>query len=230
MNMKRFLWMPAMLTLMLSATSATAATIEQRVALASRTRIAVEPGIGHTIDFSQTTERVFRAWIGDGGQCLQVLGGSPLEEGTQIVNLRRIVCQDGLGFQPVAETVVTLTTQDENGQFNVYQFIVRYVDQGESLTRIVNTPPPSTSTAASTAASSRAAARTALSVEAVQAGLGTFELEEDSPVTAKVEAWAEAVEAGTGQRQAAQAAGLDWALLERLNAIGARTDLLAEGA
>lgn len=217
--MKRYwLWIPALLLLWSS--SASAANIEKRAALAARTRIAVEPGIGHTIDFSGTSEKVYRAWVGDGGQCLQVLGGSPLEEGTQIVNLRRFVCQNGLGFAPVAETVVTLATQDAAGDTNVYEFIVRYNDTGESLTRIVNTP------LSESVASVRDTSRTALTVDAVKAGLDSFELEEESPVAAKVTAWAQAVESGTGQRQAALAAEIDWALLERLNQLGLRAALV----
>lgn len=221
--MKRFCLPLVSAVLLLSANPAAAATIEKRTAIADRTPIAVAPGIGHTIDFSGTSERVYKAWIGDGGQCLQVLGGGPLEEGTQIVNLRRFVCQNHLGFQPVDQTVVTLLTQDEQRQFSVYEFTVNYSATGESITRIVDTPLPEA------LVNSSDTARTALSVEAVRAGLTTFELAADSPITDKVESWAQLATAGIGHRQAARYADINWDVLERLNQLGLRALLVAEG-
>lgn len=211
------LWVPV--SLLFFATGANAATIEKQAAMASRTRIAVEVGIGHTINFSNTGEKVYRAWIGDGGQCLQVQGGSPLEQGTQIINLRRFQCQNNTAFQPVGETVITLTTQDNQGELSVYEFVTRYSDRGESITHIVDTPPSNPS-------ASSTSARTALNLNAVRMGLATFDLEADSPVAEKVEAWARAVESGSGHRRAAQAVDIDWALLERLNQIGLRAALV----
>jgi len=220
--MKRLSFLFASAFLLLLSNAAAAATIEKRAAIAGRTPIPVAPGIGHTIDFSSTSERVYKAWIGDGGQCLQVLGGAPLEEGTQIVNLRRFVCQNNLGFQPVGHTVVTLVTQDAQGQLSVYEFTVNYNATGESITRIVDTPLSAPLLGSNTT-------RTALSVGAVQAGLATFDLEADSPVASKVEAWAQLVAAGTDHRRAAQAADIDWEVLQRLNQVGLRALLVAEG-
>lgn len=220
---RRWLWTLTTLFL-LSAGSASAANVEKRAALAARTRISVEPGIGHTIDFSETSEKVYRAWVGDGGQCLQVLGGSPLEEGTQIVNLRRFVCQEGGGFQPVAETVVTLTTQDTAGEISVYEFIVRYSDTGSSLTRIVDNPLPES------IAESQEGSSVALSINAVRAGLASFNLEAESPIAMKVDQWTQAVESGNGQRQAAQTVAIDWEILERLNQLGLRSALSGSSA
>ena len=201
--------------------AATAATVGRTAALANRTAIAVESGIGHTIDFSGTSEKVYRAWIGDGGQRLQVLGGSPLEEGTQIINLRRFVPQGNSAFQPVRQTVVTLTTQDSQGEIRVYEFLVDYDARGDSLTRIVDAP-------LSNPLASSPTARTALSVEAITAGLATFEFDADSPIAAKVEQWAQLVAAGSSHRQAAVAVDIDWQVLERLNQVGLRASLLAE--
>ena len=220
--MKRFLLVPAFLLML--ANAATAATVEKRAAQAARTPIAVETGIGHTIDFSQTEERVYRALIGDGGQRLQVLGGSPLEQGTQIINLRRFVPQGNSGFEPVNQTVVTLITQDKQGDTSVYEFSVSYGASGDSLTRIVDTP------LSESLATSPDASRTALTVEAVRAGLSAFELEADSPVTAKVTQWARLVAAGSGHRRAAQSVEIDWEVLERLNQVGLRTALVAESS
>ena len=220
--MKRFLLVPAFL--LMWANAATAATVEKRAALAARTPIAVETGIGHTIDFSQTEERVFRALIGDGGQRLQVLGGSPLEQGTQIVNLRRFVPQGNSGFEPVNQTVVTLITQNRQGDTSVYEFSISYGARGDSLTRIVDTP------LSESLVTSPDAARTALAVEAVRSGLSTFDLEADSPIAAKVTQWAQLVAAGIGHRRAAQAVDIDWAVLERLNQVGLRAALLAESS
>lgn len=216
----KFFWLLIPAFLLSLAGEASAGTVEKRAALASRTRVSVAPGIGHTIDFSGTGERVYRAWIGDGGQRLQILGGAPLEEGTPVVNLRRFIPQGNSGFEAVDETVVTLTTQEESGQLNVYEFIVRYSDRGDSLTRIVDTP-----ISESTALPGQ---RTNISLEVgnVRNGLATFNLEEDSLLTAKVEAWARLVEDGTAHRQAAQSVAVDFALLERLNQIGLRSALV----
>lgn len=216
------------LTLLAISLPARAKDIRTQTATNQKTPIAVEVGVGHTIDFSQTEEQIFRVWVGDGGRCLQPLPSSPLEAGASILYLRRITpCQQVNGLPEVSETTLTLVTLSSAGETNIYEFSVDYGATGESLTRLIQSE-----TAARALTPGEASRRTQLfrlDTTAVEAGLGTFNLAPDSPVAARVQTWLEAVEGGQAQRLAARDADLDWALLRRLADLG-RANVLGEGA
>lgn len=193
---------------------AKARDINTQTAIQQKTPIAVEVGAGHTIDFSQTGEQVFRGWIGDGGRCLQLSPSSPLEEGASILYLRRITpCQQVSGLPEVSQTTMTLVTLSPAGETNVYEFSIDYSATGNSLTRLVP------GEAAPREAVNRAQLAQ-LDPAAIKIGLARFELTPDSPVSARVQSWLEAVAGGQAQRTAAQNIALDWALLQRLEEIG----------
>jgi hypothetical protein len=213
--MKYLLPLSPFLFLLPLTTSAQAKDISQQAAMRGQTAIAVEVGSGHTIDFSQSGEQVFRGWLGDGGRCLLLSPSSPLEEGAAIINLRRITpCQEVTGLPEVNETTLTLVTLTPSGETNIYEFSINYGATGESLTRLV---PDGELAESSPTTEPRSAA---LSTTAVEAGLASFNLEPESAVAARVTAWLEAVKEGQAQRLAAQSASLDWALLERLESVG----------
>lgn len=215
--MKRLLGFWVLLIWMIEISPAAAKTINAQTAASQRTDIPVEVGIGHTIDFSDTDERIFRAWIGDGGRCLLLSGSSPLEAGAAILNLRRISpCQAVTGLPAVERTVLTLATLDAAGNTTIYEFSISYGATGESLTRIVTASEQPVTPVQ----------RAALNVASVQSGLASFNLDEGSPLAARVEQWVAAVNGGMGQRLAAQTEALDWALLERLESVGNRNALL----
>ncbi len=217
------------LALLAISSPAKARELNTQTATNQKTPIAVEVGAGHTIDFSRTGEQVFRGWIGDGGRCLQLSPSSPLETGASIIYLRRITpCQEVSGLPVVSKTTLTLATMSPAGESNIYEFSIDYGATGESLTRLIPSSTASTAQPVARAALSRAQL---LPIDplAVEAGLLTFNLASNSPMVAKVEAWLDAVEAGQGQRLAAQTAGLDWALLQRLAAVG-KENPSAEGA
>jgi hypothetical protein len=194
---------------------AQARDISQQTAMREQTAIAVEVGSGHTIDFSQSGELVFRGWLGDGGRCLLLSPSSPLEEGASIINLRRITpCQQVAGLPEVSETTLTLVTLTPTGETNIYEFEISYDATGESLTRLVPDSELAENRPTTVPRSET------LDLTAVEAGLATFNLAPESPVAARVTAWLEAVNQGQAQRLAAQNAALDWALLERLESVG----------
>lgn len=198
---------------------AKARDISTQTAIQQKTPIAVEVGTGHTIDFSQTGEQVFRGWIGDGGRCLQLSPSSPLEEGASIIYLRRITpCQQVSGLPEVSQTSLTLVTLSPAGVTNVYEFSIDYSATGNSLTRLVP----------SEAAPREAVNRAQLDPAAIKIGLARFELTPDSLVSTRVQSWLEAVAGGQAQQAAAQSIALDWALLQRLEEIGKET-VSAEG-
>ena len=208
------------LTLLLLSPTAKATEISAQSATDQKTPIAVEIGIGHTIDFSRTGKQVFRGWLGDGGRCLQLLPSSALETGASIIYLRRIApCQQVSGLPEVRQTTLTLATLSPAGETTIYEFLIDYEATGESLTRLVPSEVPSEASLASGAAISRPQPA-ALDPLAVAAGLATFNLASDSPVAIRVQAWLAAVEGGQAQRLAAQSAGVDWALLQRLATLG----------
>jgi hypothetical protein len=212
---KSFSPLPPLLLLLSLAVPAQAREISQQTAMSGQTAIAVEVGSGHTIDFSQSGEKVFRGWLGDGGRCLLLSPSSPLEEGASIINLRRITpCQQVAGLPEVSETTLTLVTLTPSGKTNIYEFAISYDATGDSLTRLV----PDSQLAENRPTTEPRSE--VLSLVAVEAGLATFNLAPESPVVARVTAWLEAVNQGQAQRLAAQNAALDWALLERLESVG----------
>jgi hypothetical protein len=213
--MKSLLNLSPFLLLLPLAAPAQAREISQQTAMREQTAIAVEVGSGHTIDFSQSGELVFRGWLGDGGRCLLLSPSSPLEQGASIINLRRITpCQQVAGLPEVSETTLTLVTLIPSGETNIYEFEISYDATGDSLTRLV---PDSELTENRPTTAPRSEV---LSLTAVEAGLATFNLAPESPVVTRVTAWLEAVNQGQAQRLAAQNAALDWALLERLESVG----------
>ena len=217
--MRRLLASLPLVTLLAIAPSAKASDISAQTASRQKTPIAVEVGAGHTIDFSQTGEQVFRGWIGDGGRCLQLSPSSPLEEGASILYLRRITpCQQVSGLPEVSQTTMTLVTLSPAGETKIYEFSIDYGATGDSLTRLIpgGVEPQ------------EAVSRAQLDPVAVKAGLAMFGLTPDSPVATRVLSWLEAVEDGQAQRAAAQSTALDWALLQRLEAVGKET-VSAEG-
>lgn len=194
---------------------AQAKNISTRTASQQKTPIAIEIGAGHTIDFSQTGEQVFRGWLGDGGRCLQLSPSSPLETGASILYLRRITpCQQINGLPEVEHTTLTLVTLSTAGETQIYEFSIDYGATGHSLTRLV---PEGTATGE---VIRERLDDVQLEPRAIAAGLASFNLTEDNPVTVRVNAWLDAVERGQRQQAAAQAISVDWALLERLEAIG----------
>ncbi len=220
--MRRLLASLPLLALLAIAPSARASEVSVQTASRQKTPIAVEVGAGHTIDFSQTGEQVFRGWIGDGGRCLQLSPSSPLEEGASILYLRRITpCQQVSGLPEVSQTTLTLVTLSPAGETKIYEFSIDYSASGDSLTRLIpgGVEPQD---AVSRAQLSQ------LDPVAVKAGLAMFGLTSDSPVATRVQSWLEAVEDGQAQRAAAQSTALDWALLQRLEAVGKET-VSAEG-
>ena len=223
--MKTPLALPPFLATLVLMSAANAAEVNINTATNQPIPIPVEVGVGHTLDFSQTDQRVFKGWIGDGGRCLMLSPGSPLEQGASIIHLRRISpCQEVEGLPEVSETILTLVTLDAARKTTIYQFLIDYSATGDSLTSLV--PGESIAQQQSPAPEVR---QSSLDPAAVQAGLASFDLPDDSPVTARVAAWLSAVEAGQGHRLAAQAASLDWSLLERLEAVGSNSAVV-EGA
>ena len=211
------------LTLLLLSPAAKATEISAQTATDQKTPIAVEIGTGHTIDFSRTSEQVFRGWLGDGGRCLQLLPSAALETGASIIYLRRIApCQQVSGLPEVRQTTLTLATLSPTGETTIYEFSIDYEATGESLTRLVPNEVPSEVSITSRPQPA------ALDPLAVAAGLATFNLASDSPVAIRVQAWLAAVEAGQAHRLAAQSAGVDWALLQRLATLGSSS--VAAGA
>lgn len=205
---------------------AEARNISAASALGEKTPIAVQVGVGHTLDFSATEEQVFRGWIGDGGRCLRLSPSSPLETGASIINLRRIApCQQVAGLPAVDQTTLTLVTLTPAGETNIYEFSIAYGATGDSLTRLMPSSILSAPAATRPTAFSGLSARETLDPKAVNAGLGTFELAADSPVVTRVSSWLTAIEEGQAHREAAEDLSLDWALLERLEAVGKRTAL-----
>lgn len=205
------------------ASPAKARTITASSAAQQKTPIAVEIGSGHTIDFSQTGEQVFRGWIGDGGRCLQLSPSSPLEEGASILYLRRITpCQQVNGLPEVSQTTLTLVTLSPAGETKIYEFSIDYSATGDSITRLV----PGDIEPQEAAERIQLAQ---LDPVAVETGVARLGLALDSPVTTRVQSWVEAVEEGQAQRVAAQSFSLDWALLQRLEAVG-KASISAEGA
>ena len=210
------------LALLAIAPPAKARNISTQTAAQQKTPIAVEIGAGHTIDFSQTGEQVFRGWIGDGGRCLQLSPSSPLEEGASILYLRRITpCQQVNGLPEVSQTTLTLVTLSPAGETKIYEFSIDYGATGDSLTRLIpgGVEPQE-------AVSRVQIAR--LDPVAVKTGLAQFGLAPDSPVAIRVQSWLDAVEDGQAQRTAAQSNALDWALLQRLETVG-KEPISAEG-
>ena len=212
------------LTLLLLSPAAKATEISAQIAADQKTPIAVEIGTGHTIDFSRTGEQVFRGWLGDGGRCLQLLPSSALETGASIIYLRRIApCQQVSGLPEVRQTTLTLATLSPAGETTIYEFLIDYEATGESLTRLVPSEVLGEAASEVLPVSGAAISRpqpAALDPLAVAAGLATFNLASDSPVAIRVQAWLAAVEGGQAQRLAAQSAGVDWALLQRLATLG----------
>ena len=203
-----------LLALLAIAAPAKARNISTQAATQQKTPIAVEIGAGHTIDFSQTGEQVFRGWIGDGGRCLQLSPSSPLEEGASILYLRRITpCQQISGLPEVSQTTMTLVTLSLAGETNIYEFSIDYSATGDSLTRLV----PGGVEQREVIDRARLAQ---LDPVAVEAGLGRFGLAPDSPVATRVQSWLDAVEDGQAQQTAARNISLDWALLQRLEEVG----------
>ena len=203
-----------LLTLLAIAAPAKARNISTQAATQQKTPIAVEIGTGHTIDFSQTGEQVFRGWIGDGGRCLQLSPSSPLEEGASILYLRRIApCQQVSGLPEVSQTTMTLVTLSPAGETNIYEFSIDYSATGDSLTRLV---PGGVEPREATDRTQLAQ----LDPVAVETGLGKFGLALNSPVATRVQSWLEAIEGGQAQRTAARSILLDWALLQRLEEVG----------
>lgn len=203
-----------LLALLAISAPAKARSISTQTATQQKTPVAVEIGTGHTIDFSQTGEQVFRGWIGDGGRCLQLSPSSPLEEGASILYLRRITpCQQVNGLPEVSQTTLTLVTLSPAGKTKIYEFSINYSATGDSLTRLV----PGGIEPQEAIDRARLAL---LDPVAVEAGLGRFELASDSPVATRVQSWLDAVEEGQNQRLAAQGIALDWSLLERLETVG----------
>ena len=220
------LLLPALLAI---ASPAKARDISAQTASRQKTPIAVEIGAGHTLDFSQTGEQVFRGWIGDGGRCLQLSPSSPLETGASILYLRRITpCQQINGLPEVGQTTLTLVTLSAEGETKIYEFSIDYRATGDSLTRLV----PQSAMAREQTSERLAGERLSsvlLEPSAVGAGLATFNLGADNPVVTRVNAWLEAVEGGQAQQAAAQDVSVDWALLERLENIGS-SQVPMEGA
>ncbi|KPQ32866.1 MAG: hypothetical protein HLUCCA11_20370 [Phormidesmis priestleyi Ana] len=211
---------------------ANAKDIAAQGAAQQKTPIAVEIGAGHTIDFSQTGQQVFRAWIGDGGRCLLLSPSSPLENGASIIYLRRISpCQQISGLPDVDETTLTLVTLSPAGDTHIYEFSIDYSSTGDSLTRLVPQSALDNELADSLARelASERLRSALLQPTAVAAGLATFNLGADNPVVSRVNAWLEAVDDGQNQQGAAQDVALDWRLLERLEDIG-RNQILTDGA
>lgn len=203
-----------LLALLAIAAPAKARNISTQAATQQKTPIAVEIGAGHTIDFSQTGEQVFRGWIGDGGRCLQLSPSSPLEEGASILYLRRITpCQQVNGLPEVSQTTLTLVTLSPAGEPKIYEFSIDYSATGDSLTRLM----PGGAEPREVIDRARLAL---LDPVAVEAGLGRFGLAPDSPVATRVHSWLDAVEEGQNQRLAAEGIALDWALLQRLETVG----------
>ena len=203
-----------LLTLLAIAAPAKARNISTQAATQQKTPIAVEIGTGHTIDFSQTGEQIFRGWIGDGGRCLQLSPSSPLEEGASILYLRRITpCQQISGLPEVSQTTMTLVTLSLAGETNIYEYSIDYSATGDSLTRLV----PGGEEQREVIDRARLAQ---LDPVAVEAGLGRFGLAPDSPVATRVQSWLDAVEDGQAQQTAARNISLDWALLQRLEEVG----------
>lgn len=226
MKVLKGLFLPLMLLAISS--PARAKDIRTQTATNQKTPIAVEVGAGHTIDFSQTEEQIFRVWVGDGGRCLQPSPSSPLESGASILYLRRITpCQQVNGLPEVNKTTLTLVTLSSAGETNIYEFSIDYGATGESLTRLI--PSETVARELTPGEASRRTQLFRLDTTAVEAGLGTFNLAPDSPVAARVQTWLEAVEGGQAQRLAARDADLDWALLRRLADLG-RVNVLGEGA
>lgn len=204
-----------LLALLAIASPAKARDISLQAASRQKTPIAVEIGTGHTIDFSQTGEQVFRGWLGDGGRCLQLSPSSPLETGASILYLRRISpCQQINGLPEVGQTTLTLVTLSAAGETQIYEFSIDYGATGDSLTRLV----PESALASGQA--SERLRNVQLETSTIAAGLAAFNLGTDNPVVARVNAWLDAVEGGQAQQAAAQDIALDWALLERLEDIG----------
>lgn len=203
-----------LLTLLALSSPARARTISAQVAEQQKTPITVEVGTGHTIDFSQTGELVFRGWIGDGGRCLQLSPSSPLEQGASILYLRRIMpCQQISGLPEVGQTTLTIVTLSPASETKIYEFLVDYSATGDSITRLVLEGIEPQDVAGRIQL-------IRLDPGAVAAGIEKLRLAPDSPVTTRVQSWLEAVEAGQAQRVAAQSFELDWSLLQRLEAVG----------
>ena len=217
---------------LLLASSVSAREISRSRAIAYPTPIAVEVGRGHTIDFSSMGEQVYKAWIGDGGRCLILSASSPLEDGAPVINLRRISpCQQVTGLPEVNQTTLTLITLSPDRRERIYVFDINYSATGDSLTRVV--PGGATaarSTIAPSAVDDMRLRNASLDPAVVEEGLSTFHFEPDSQLALQVDAWIKAVRAGESQRAAAQSAGIDWAVLQRLERIGAQTSTLAEGS
>ena len=193
---------------------ANAKDIAAQGAAQQKTPIAVEIGAGHTIDFSQTGQQVFRAWIGDGGRCLLLSPSSPLENGASIIYLRRISpCQQISGLPDVDETTLTLVTLSPAGDTHIYEFSIDYSSTGDSLTRLVPQSALDNELADSLARelASERLRSALLQPTAVAAGpsdLLTSAL--INPVVSRVNAWLEAVDDGQNQQGAAQDVALDW--------------------
>lgn len=216
--MKRFI--PTLLslsTLLAIPQPATAKNITAQTAAQQKTSIAVELGAGHTIDFSQTGEAIFRAWVGDGGRCLQLSPSSPFETGASILYLRRISpCQQITGLPAVNITTLTLVSMTPAGATNIYEFEIDYSATGDSITRLL----PSTERTPVEQSPINIAQLLQLDTGAITAGLSTFDMASDSPMALRVQAWLSAIEEGQSQRAAARYVDIDWALLQRLETLG----------
>ena len=190
--------------------------------------IMVHSGMGAAIDFTQTGKVVQRAWLGDPSK-VTLDTDRPLEEGSNVIFLRRIEGLDFSGLPATSTTVLTTVLISASGS-EVCQFPVAYSSSGPTHTslRLLPESAPATSTAPhERQRPSLALLRSvSLDLDQVEAGinLNARTLGESNQVVVKVREFIARARAGENQQSIAREMGIEWPLLVELRRQGEATE------
>jgi hypothetical protein len=200
------------------------ASLVQDTSLASACQgevpVVVHDGMGMSLDFTQTSYVVQRAWLGDPSK-VTLDSDRPLEQGSSVIFLRAI---SGLNFDGLPSTATTILTTVLSGTdgSKVCQFPISYASGQPSYTSLRFN---NGDTVSQPSAGGQEDSQQIVDINNVQAGINAnaIALGQENPVVIRVNQFIEKVRGGQSQRSAAQELGIEWPLIVELNRQGAET-------
>ena len=190
--------------------------------------VVVHSGMGAAIDFTQTGKVVQRAWLGDPSK-VTLDTDRPLEEGSNVIFLRRIEGLDFSGLPATSTTVLTTVLVSASGS-EVCQFPVAYSASEPTHTSLRLLPEDLPSQSAVPTERHRPSLSLlrsiSLNLDQVEAGinLNARTIGESNQVVIKVREFIARARAGENQQSIAREMGIEWPLLVELRRQGEATE------
>jgi hypothetical protein len=197
-------------------------TLQQ--AEAGAVSIQVWPGSGTNLDFTNTGQFVYRAWLDDPSR-VQVDTDTPIENANaQIIHLRKIHQINVEGLPSTGVTLLSVATIDAAGQRYLYQFPVSYGDARPAYATISLVPGASRQGAAIGTAYN-GTAYNGIDLATFEAGISQLILNGtiagNGPMHERLASFVAAVRNGSTPAEAAQTAGVSQAVIAEVEAVGA---------